>query len=67
MKDVGIKTAVEMRTLALAMDARTSGHLPQVADLPMQRFKTFELAVDQNDWTLAIRRVDNLGRSFWRS
>ena len=41
-----------MRTLVLAVDAVTSGHLPLVADLLMQRFEALELAVDQKDWML---------------
>ena len=50
--EAGIKTAPEMRMLALAKDALTTGHLPEVADLLKQRFKALEMAVDQKDGAL---------------
>ena len=66
VKDVGIETAQEMRTLALAMGALTSGHLPLVADPLMQGLKGLELAVDQKDWTPAGHLGHPTDRQAWR-
>ena len=53
----------ELRTLAEAIDNLDQGHLPQVGDLLMQRFKGVESKVISGSWTLS-NQLELVDKSF---
>ena len=55
VKEVGIRTSRELKTIALALDELGKGHLPQVGDLLMQRFKALQTSVVDGNWATAKR------------
>ena len=50
---IGPRNAIELRTLAEALDSLKGGDLPHVADLLMQQFKAVELATTTGNWDAA--------------
>ena len=55
MKDVGVRTARELKTLAMVIDGLGAGQLPQVADICMQRLKALQSSVIDGNWSTAKR------------
>ena len=52
-QEVGVRTAEETRTLAVAIDALIRGELPQVGELLAQRLKALETSVEDRSWAVA--------------
>lgn len=50
---IGLRSAREMRTLAMSIDLLLGGHILHGLDVLLQRFKALELAAEQGSWSQA--------------
>ena len=50
---IGLRSAREMRTLAMSIDLLLGGHVLHGLDVLLQRFKELDLAAEQGSWSQA--------------